>query len=224
MGRAVPAATSPRQYQLLSQDQCPVTARSAFSIFQVIPLQSGLQVAITLQGGLGLDISADMDVNIWEQDLKTSINTRSAGAKLLGSGDAGYPRGSVPSTRDAPPQADFAQPPALLLLGPTLPSGHIRKGTGEHWLHIPFPWPDPKRRCLRHCLVALLGDQSHVLLSHRGGLTIDFQVELDAPFLQATLRSQTEVETSILFDTVLRFSSSPVLLCLQLREEQVPYR
>ncbi|XP_010578308.1 PREDICTED: microsomal triglyceride transfer protein large subunit-like [Haliaeetus leucocephalus] len=100
---------------------------------QVIPLQSGLQVAVKLQGGLGLDISADMDMSIWEQELKTSINTR-------------------------------------------------------------------------------------------GSLAIDFQAELDALFLQATLRSQTEVETSIHFDTVLRFSSSPVLMCLQLREEQVPYR
>ncbi|KFR10987.1 Microsomal triglyceride transfer protein large subunit, partial [Opisthocomus hoazin] len=100
---------------------------------QVLPLQSGLQVAIRLQGGLGLDISADIDLSIWEQELKTSINTR-------------------------------------------------------------------------------------------GSLTIDFQAELDAPFLQATVRSQTEVETSIHFDTILRFSSSPVLTCLQLREEQVPYR
>ncbi|NXP46538.1 MTP protein, partial [Heliornis fulica] len=100
---------------------------------QVIPLQSGLQVVIKLQGGLGLDISADMDMNVWDQELKTGINAR-------------------------------------------------------------------------------------------GSLTIDFEAELDAPFLQATLRSQTEVETSIHFDTMLRFSSSPVLMCLQLREEQVPYR
>ncbi|NWW44440.1 MTP protein, partial [Pedionomus torquatus] len=100
---------------------------------QVIPLQSGLQVAIKLQGGLGLDISANMDVSIWEQELKTSINTR-------------------------------------------------------------------------------------------GSLTIDFQAELDAPFLQATLRSQMEAETSLHFDTMLRFSGSPVPMCLQLREEQVPYR
>ncbi|XP_056351560.1 microsomal triglyceride transfer protein-like [Oenanthe melanoleuca] len=100
---------------------------------QVIPLQSGLQVTVKLQGGLGLDISADMDVSIWEQELKTSV-------------------------------------------------------------------------------------------SARGSLAMDFQAELDSPFLQATLRSQTEAETSIHFDTKLRFSSSPVLMCLQLREEQVPYR
>ncbi|OXB63853.1 hypothetical protein ASZ78_004148 [Callipepla squamata] len=100
---------------------------------QVIPLQSGLQAVVKLQGGLGLDISANMDVNVWEQELKTNVNTR-------------------------------------------------------------------------------------------GSLTIDFQAELDAPFLQTTLRSQTEAETSIHFDTILRFSSSPVLMCLQLREEQVPYR
>lgn len=71
-----------------------------------------------------------------------------------------------------------------------------------------------------HCSVT----RPHVLLSSRGSLTMDFQAELDSPFLQATLRSQTEVETSIHFDTMLRFSSSPVLMCLQLREEQVPYR
>ncbi|XP_032301358.1 microsomal triglyceride transfer protein large subunit-like [Coturnix japonica] len=100
---------------------------------QVIPLQSGLQAVVKVQGGLGLDISANMDVNIWEQELKTSVNTR-------------------------------------------------------------------------------------------GSITIDFQAELDAPFLQTTLRSQSEAETSIYFDTILRFSSSPVLMCLQLREEQVPYR
>ncbi|KFZ52409.1 Microsomal triglyceride transfer protein large subunit, partial [Antrostomus carolinensis] len=100
---------------------------------QVIPLQSGLQVAVKLQGGLGLDISANMDVSIWDQELKTSINAR-------------------------------------------------------------------------------------------GSLAIDFQAELDAPFFQATMRSQTEVETSIHFDTMLRFSGSPVLMCLQLKEEQVPYR
>ncbi|KFV62630.1 Microsomal triglyceride transfer protein large subunit, partial [Dryobates pubescens] len=100
---------------------------------QMIPLQSGLQVAIKLQGGLGLDISAGLDLSIWEQELKTSISTR-------------------------------------------------------------------------------------------GSLAIDFQAELDAPFLQATLRSQTEVETSIHFNTMLRFSGSPVLMCLQLSKEQVPYR
>ncbi|RLV97697.1 hypothetical protein DV515_00011504 [Chloebia gouldiae] len=100
---------------------------------QVIPLQSGLQVTVRLQGGLGLDISADMDVSIWEQELKTSVNAR-------------------------------------------------------------------------------------------GSLAMDFQAELDSPFLQATLRSQTEMETSVHFDTKLSFSSSPVLMCLQLREEQIPYR
>ncbi|KFU90054.1 Microsomal triglyceride transfer protein large subunit, partial [Chaetura pelagica] len=100
---------------------------------QVIPLQSGLQVTIKVQGGLGLDISANMDLDIWEQDLKTSINAR-------------------------------------------------------------------------------------------GSFAIDFQAELDGPFLQATLRSQTEMETSIHLDTTLRFSGSPVLMCLQLRQEQVPYR
>lgn len=101
-------------YLLLSQEQCAVTTRSV-SIFQVIPLQSGLQMTIKLQGGLGLDISADMDVSIWEQELKTSITTRSVGGKLLGSGDVGCLDGSALILRGV-----FPQPTALLLLGPAL--------------------------------------------------------------------------------------------------------
>ncbi|XP_025049644.1 microsomal triglyceride transfer protein-like isoform X2 [Alligator sinensis] len=100
---------------------------------QAIPLQSGLQAVVELQGGLGIDISANIDVNIWEQESKTEIRTR-------------------------------------------------------------------------------------------GGLAIDFQAELDAPFFQASLRRQTEVETALNFATALRFSGSPMLMCLQLNEEQLPYR
>uniref|UniRef100_K7FEY7 Microsomal triglyceride transfer protein-like n=1 Tax=Pelodiscus sinensis TaxID=13735 RepID=K7FEY7_PELSI len=100
---------------------------------QAIPLQSGLQTVVKLQGALGLDISATIDMNIWEQESRTSIKTR-------------------------------------------------------------------------------------------GGLAIDFTAEIDAPSFQASVKSQTEAEASINFDTAVRFSGSPVLMCLQLREEQLPYR
>ncbi|KAH0623543.1 hypothetical protein JD844_006408 [Phrynosoma platyrhinos] len=100
---------------------------------QAIPLQSGLQTVITLQGGLGLDVSADINVNLWEQELKTGIKTR-------------------------------------------------------------------------------------------GALTIDFQAELDAPFFQATVKSQTGAEMATNFNTAAKLSGSPVLMCLQLTEEQVSYR
>ncbi|XP_067408778.1 microsomal triglyceride transfer protein large subunit-like isoform X2 [Emydura macquarii macquarii] len=43
---------------------------------QTIPLQSGLQTVVKLQGALGLDISANIDVNLWEQESRTSIKTR----------------------------------------------------------------------------------------------------------------------------------------------------
>ncbi|XP_061491242.1 microsomal triglyceride transfer protein large subunit-like [Rhineura floridana] len=100
---------------------------------QAIPLQSGLPTVITLQGGLGLDVSADINVNLWEQEFTTSIKTR-------------------------------------------------------------------------------------------GALTIDFQAELDAPFFQATVKSQTEVGMATKFNVAARLSASPVLMCLQLREEDVSYR
>ncbi|KAJ6657769.1 hypothetical protein lerEdw1_001956 [Lerista edwardsae] len=100
---------------------------------QAIPLQSGLQAVVTLQGGLGLDVSADINVNMWEQEFKTNTKTR-------------------------------------------------------------------------------------------GALTIDFQAEMDAPFFQATVKHQTEVEMATNFNTVTRLSESPILMCLQLTEKQVSYR
>nr|XP_020638768.1 microsomal triglyceride transfer protein large subunit-like [Pogona vitticeps] len=100
---------------------------------QAIPLQSGFQTIITLQGGLGLDVSADINMNLWEQEFKTGIKTR-------------------------------------------------------------------------------------------GALTIDFQAELDTPFYQATVKSQTEAEMATSFNTVAKFFDSPVLMCLQLTEDQVSYR
>ncbi|XP_054840195.1 microsomal triglyceride transfer protein-like [Eublepharis macularius] len=93
---------------------------------QAIPLQSGLQTVITVQGGLGLDISANINANLWDQELKTSIKTRAA-------------------------------------------------------------------------------------------VTMDFQAEVDAPFFQATVQSQSELETALNFDTFLQLSEN--LMCLQLTEE-----
>ncbi|KAF7247396.1 Microsomal triglyceride transfer protein large subunit [Varanus komodoensis] len=45
---------------------------------QAVPLQSGLQAVISLQGGLGLDVSADIHVNVWNQELTTDVETRGA--------------------------------------------------------------------------------------------------------------------------------------------------
>ncbi|XP_077206611.1 microsomal triglyceride transfer protein large subunit-like [Paroedura picta] len=93
---------------------------------QAIPLQSGLQTVITVQGGLGLDISANINANLWEQEFQISTETRAA-------------------------------------------------------------------------------------------VIMDFQAELDAPFFQATVQSQTEFETAINFNTILRLSENPV--CLQMTAE-----
>lgn len=91
-----------------------------FSISQVIPLQSGLQVTVKLQGGLGLDISADMDVSIWEQELKTSVSARLVGKERAWLWEWEYLRG----------EGGFPQLPALLLVGPAFPGGctHIFHG------------------------------------------------------------------------------------------------
>lgn len=105
----IPSSQRPCCCQPLIQEQCLVPGSSAFSIFQVIPLQSGLQVTVRLQGGLGLDISADMDVSIWEQELKTSISARSA---WLWEWECPGGKGGFP------------QLPALLPVGPAFPGAY----------------------------------------------------------------------------------------------------
>ncbi|TSN95675.1 Microsomal triglyceride transfer protein [Bagarius yarrelli] len=45
---------------------------------QVIPLQSGLRVAIEFQGGLAIDISGAMEFSLWYRESKTSVNNRGA--------------------------------------------------------------------------------------------------------------------------------------------------
>lgn len=119
------------------------TASTALSFPQAIPLQSGLQVVVKVLGGLGLDISANVDVNIWEQELRTSIKTRSAGGKLLGwgGGEYGIPGGVSTQNKGCPTSG-------CLLLGPAMPwtrgGGHIGSS---------IPWLDLKWRCLRSCPV-----------------------------------------------------------------------
>ncbi|XP_015278731.1 PREDICTED: microsomal triglyceride transfer protein large subunit-like [Gekko japonicus] len=93
---------------------------------QAIPLQSGLQTVITVQGGVGLDISANINANLWEQEFQTSIKTRAA-------------------------------------------------------------------------------------------VIMDFRAEVDAPFFQATVQSQSELETAINFNAFLHLSEN--LMCLQMTEE-----
>lgn len=89
------------------------TASTPLPFPQVIPLQSGLQVVVKVLGGLGLDISANVDVNIWEQELRTSIKTRSAGGELLGWGGYGIPGGVSTQNKGCPTSG-------CLLLGPAV--------------------------------------------------------------------------------------------------------
>ncbi|KAM8924580.1 microsomal triglyceride transfer protein-like [Pelodytes ibericus] len=41
-----------------------------------LPMQSGIHLIIECQGGIGLEILANIDVSIWEQHAKTNVNTK----------------------------------------------------------------------------------------------------------------------------------------------------
>lgn len=100
---------------------------------QGIPLQSGIQASVEVQGGLGLEIFANVDVSLWDQDSRTSIKTKS-------------------------------------------------------------------------------------------GLVIDFRAEVSSPFYQAHVKTRTEAEISLNFNTIVKFFGSPAQICLQLFQEPLPYR
>ncbi|KAM4702931.1 microsomal triglyceride transfer protein-like [Rhinophrynus dorsalis] len=98
-----------------------------------LPMQSGLQAIVEYQGGLGLEVSANIDVSIWEQESKTNINTKA-------------------------------------------------------------------------------------------GIVFEFKAEVDTAFFQADIQSQAEAEITVDFDSIMKFSSFPMEICLELRQDDVPYR
>ncbi|KAM9324995.1 microsomal triglyceride transfer protein-like [Gastrophryne carolinensis] len=100
---------------------------------QWLPLQSGLQAMVQYQGGLGLEILADIDVSIWDQQAKTNINTKA-------------------------------------------------------------------------------------------GLVLEFNTEVSTSFFDVNRKVQLDAEGSFSFDSMMRVTSTPVLMCLELRHDDLPYR
>ncbi|XP_069835282.1 microsomal triglyceride transfer protein-like isoform X2 [Dendropsophus ebraccatus] len=98
-----------------------------------LPLQSGLQAIIQYRGTLGLDISSDIDVSIWDQQSKTNINTKA-------------------------------------------------------------------------------------------GLVLDFIIEIDTSFFRVFMKAEADAETSINLDSVMQFTGLPMQMCLELRQDNMPYR
>ncbi|OCT71947.1 hypothetical protein XELAEV_18034924mg [Xenopus laevis] len=100
---------------------------------QRLPMQSGLQAIVEYRGGLGLEVSANIDVSIWEQESKTNINTKAS-------------------------------------------------------------------------------------------LVFEFTTEVDTSFFQADIKARVDSETAVDFDSIMKFSAFPMLMCLELRQNNMPYR
>ncbi|XP_072279996.1 microsomal triglyceride transfer protein-like isoform X2 [Pyxicephalus adspersus] len=100
---------------------------------QWLPMQSGLQAIVQYQGGLGLDISANIDVSIWEQESKTNINTKA-------------------------------------------------------------------------------------------GLVLEFMTVIDTPFFHVDTKAQFDAESAVNFDSMMKFTNFPVSICLELYQDDLPYR
>ncbi|KAM3913836.1 microsomal triglyceride transfer protein large subunit-like [Leptodactylus fuscus] len=100
---------------------------------QWIPLQSGLHAIVQHQAALGLDISAKIDISIWDQQSKTNINTKA-------------------------------------------------------------------------------------------GLVLDFVTDIDTSFFHLFLKSEADAETSVNLDSILQLTGSPIQMCLELRQDNMPCR
>ncbi|XP_018430443.1 PREDICTED: microsomal triglyceride transfer protein large subunit-like [Nanorana parkeri] len=100
---------------------------------QWLPMQSGLQVIVQYQVGLGLDISANIDVSIWDQQSKTNLNTKA-------------------------------------------------------------------------------------------GLVLELKTEIDAAIFRVDMKAQVDAESTVNFDTMMTFTNSPVSMCIELHQDDLPYR
>ncbi|XP_075697811.1 microsomal triglyceride transfer protein large subunit-like isoform X2 [Rhinoderma darwinii] len=99
---------------------------------QWLPLQSGLQAIVQYQVALGLDISSNIDVSIWDQQSKTNINTKV-------------------------------------------------------------------------------------------GLVLDFMTEIDTSFFHVSIKAEADAETTVGLDSIMQFAGSESQMCLELRQDDMPY-
>lgn len=90
---------------------------------QAISLQSGLHIVAEFQGCIGIDVSGDIDVSLWDQEAKTTIKTR--GAMVIDSRvqlDAGFMQAAVTKRTEAVSSINcnntlnFAATPLLMCL------------------------------------------------------------------------------------------------------------
>ncbi|KAM4034918.1 microsomal triglyceride transfer protein-like [Anomaloglossus baeobatrachus] len=100
---------------------------------QWLPLQSGLQATVQYQGALGLDISYNTEISIWEQESKNNINTKA-------------------------------------------------------------------------------------------GLVLDFMTEINTSFFHVCMKAEVDAETSVNFNSIIQFTGSPMQMCLELGQDNMPYR
>ncbi|XP_067876827.1 microsomal triglyceride transfer protein large subunit-like [Heterodontus francisci] len=82
---------------------------------QAIVLQSGLQASTEFQGGLGIDISGNIELSLWSQKSKTNIRNR--GTLVLNSVinvDTSFVQAGVNSTSEAAASLDFVSTVAFM--------------------------------------------------------------------------------------------------------------
>lgn len=72
--------------------------------------------------------------------------------------------------------------------------------------------------------VSIWDQQSKNNINAKAGLVLDFKTEIDTSFFHISMKAEADAETSINLDSVIQFTGFPMQMCLELQQDNMPYR
>ncbi|XP_040291483.1 microsomal triglyceride transfer protein-like [Bufo bufo] len=72
--------------------------------------------------------------------------------------------------------------------------------------------------------VSIWDQQAKSNINAKAGLLLDFTTEMDTSFFHISVKAEADAETSINLDSIMQFTGFPMQMCLELRQDNMPYR
>ncbi|XP_071986035.1 microsomal triglyceride transfer protein-like [Engystomops pustulosus] len=72
--------------------------------------------------------------------------------------------------------------------------------------------------------ISIWDQQAKTNIDTKAGLVLDFMAEVHTSFFHVSMKAVTDAETSVHLDSTLQVAGSPMPMCLELRQDNMPYR
>ncbi|XP_056386719.1 microsomal triglyceride transfer protein large subunit-like isoform X2 [Hyla sarda] len=72
--------------------------------------------------------------------------------------------------------------------------------------------------------ISIWEQHSKTNINTKAGLVFDFITEIDTIFFRVFMKAEVDAETSINLDSIMQFTGLPMLMCIELQQDNMPYR